>query len=545
MLSLLHKSRNLAKRIPRVPVELWQNVLDDDLANRPLHVSVAGDELSRDLITAVLDHPFASDSTLSNALRTRKTKSLNYSNLPSSFFLQFNHDVHLHELSWSDLLSNPLKPDIPVVLINPLLRSLDQTLDIPLLRHNPNTLFVILASPSEHVKAQYPDANILFMHPDRAVAGLDALHADPSSSVAVQRYQDEFGASRVSDLTAYIRAYLESKHPVPVHAAIAHLVTFYAVSRSHLKDADSQVDSVMESVSALRLTVEEELVKTKRDVLGVYEIGTTESLVSKAFAKATRDVHKSLDKLSWWKALWRIDEISSIVSSIVQNAWCRDLETQLVYHSGRLSTLQSHLTSTSFSILSKHSTEPAFNSPVLLNSLEQIRSSPSYPVSPHSLTAPLVARKSQLEYPTARLHLTGQQAALGMGGSIATGAGLGWAGWYGWLTGSEQALAPLLNVDATTAIGAGLLTAVLGVRWSVGKWERAKKLWWADWERVGGGLERDMTKTLTKVVKENVAVVADKTCVGLEELAKRRREEIREVRDELDRLQKELDDIQK
>ncbi|THV05015.1 hypothetical protein K435DRAFT_774024 [Dendrothele bispora CBS 962.96] len=561
MLTVIHKSaRFIEQRIPAL--KSFLDILEVDLArDRPLHVSIAGDPASKDVVTAILDHPFTSDPTLGKALRSRTgSQSLSYAHsvtassgslaLPSPFFLQFDHDIHIREYSdWSDFISNTLKSDIPVVLINPLTNSLSQTLDIPLLRHNPNTIFVVIASPShdatQHVRAQYPNANILFMDPSRAVAGLDALHADPSSPVAVQRYQNEFGESKVSDLATHIKSYLESKHSVPVHAAIARLNTLYALSRSHLQDADIQVHSVLESISMLRRTIEEEFVKSQKDILGVYEVTTAESIVAKAFAQATRDMHRSLDKLSWWKALWRIDEISSIVFSMVQNAWCKDLETQLIYHTGRLSTLQNSLTSTSFSILSKHASDPSLNSPVLLNALEQIRSSPFYPVSPCLLTTPLVARRSQLEYPTARLHLAGQQAAIGMGGSVATGAGLGWAGWYGWLTGSEHALAPLLQMDATTAIGAGLLTAALGIRWSVGKWERAKRRWWADWDRVGEGLERDMTKILTKVLKENVAVVADRTCVGLSKLASKRREEIREIRDELDRLQKELNDIQK
>lgn len=43
-----------------------------------------------------------------------------------------------------------------------------------------------------------------------------------------------------------------------------------------------------------------------------------------------------------------------------------------------------------------------------------------------------------------------------------------------------------------TAMGVSMLCTLLGVRWAVGKWERAKKRWWADWRRVGEGLRRDL-----------------------------------------------------
>lgn len=80
-----------------------------------------------------------------------------------------------------------------------------------------------------------------------------------------------------------------------------------------------------------------------------------------------------------------------------------------------------------------------------------------------------------------------------MGASVATGVGIGWAGWLGWLTGPTEGLLGLVAADATTYLGVGILTAVAGIRWGVGKWERAKKNWWADWKRIGDGLERDLS----------------------------------------------------
>jgi hypothetical protein len=41
-------------------------------------------------------------------------------------------------------------------------------------------------------------------------------------------------------------------------------------------------------------------------------------------------------------------------------------------------------------------------------------------------------------------------------------------------------------------LGAGVLVAVAGVRWAVGKWERAKRQWIDDANRVSEGLERDL-----------------------------------------------------
>ena len=50
-----------------------------------------------------------------------------------------------------------------------------------------------------------------------------------------------------------------------------------------------------------------------------------------------------------------------------------------------------------------------------------------------------------------------------------------------------------LNLGGETVVGAGVLAGVVGLRWSVGRWEKARRKFWADWERVGEGLGRDLT----------------------------------------------------
>lgn len=78
------------------------------------------------------------------------------------------------------------------------------------------------------------------------------------------------------------------------------------------------------------------------------------------------------------------------------------------------------------------------------------------------------------------------------------GSGITWAGWMGYLmqsagepgTGIWNVVG--MGMDPMTGIGVGLLGIVGSVRWAVGGWEREKKKWWADWERIGQGLERDL-----------------------------------------------------
>jgi hypothetical protein len=33
-----------------------------------------------------------------------------------------------------------------------------------------------------------------------------------------------------------------------------------------------------------------------------------------------------MDELSWWRVMWRVDEIGVMVCSALKGAWCKDLE---------------------------------------------------------------------------------------------------------------------------------------------------------------------------------------------------------------------------
>ena len=84
------------------------------------------------------------------------------------------------------------------------------------------------------------------------------------------------------------------------------------------------------------------------------------------------------------------------------------------------------------------------------------------------------------------LHRAAQRAVLGIGGGAVAGAGVCWggvAGVAGVMSGGP---------DGVTAAAAAVFGALTGVRWGVGMWERGIGHWWADWRRVGEGMERDL-----------------------------------------------------
>lgn len=154
------------------------------------------------------------------------------------------------------------------------------------------------------------------------------------------------------------------------------------------------------------------------------------------------------------------------------------------------------MTQSGFALLTDH---PKISTALLRNSLLQVKASPNYRLTVDSLTQPLITRRNQIiEYPTMRLHLTGQRAVLGMTGGILSGIGIGWAGWLGWLLGSGEGLLGFVGMDTGTAVGVGMLSAVGSVRWAVGRWEKGKKRWWQDWARVAEGLDRDLKVCLMR-----------------------------------------------
>lgn len=59
-----------------------------------------------------------------------------------------------------------------------------------------------------------------------------------------------------------------------------------------------------------------------------------------------------------------------------------------------------------------------------------------------------------------------------------------------------------MGMGVESAMGAGMLTALAGLRWAVGGWEKAKRKWWKDWDRVGEGLERDLKVCQSGFVNE-------------------------------------------
>ncbi|GLB37659.1 hypothetical protein LshimejAT787_0407100 [Lyophyllum shimeji] len=810
-------------RIPTESVEFWKDILSEtynDLLSkesRPAKITVYGvDEWagSQDLVTALLEEPLTSDELHNEEIRTRWDKHAGQASLAisssanpgnstfhtsSSFLRQFSVPLQIIELCPRPRPTSPsaahassviaertpdvlLRADVAIVVCNPVTTPVPAILQNPVLSRNSNTILVITSTPPARIAdslrtmlsqsvadGTLRSTRILFVDPSRALAANEVIKSDSRSTTSVQRYQDDFVGSRVSTVTAALRELIASSSEpsqtlLRARTSLARSRAALLTCQASLKHERTEMDSVSGAVSTLKGRIEEAKARAQREVLARTSTQNTPKssdegdAVAEAVQQAGKEVKAVMDRLTWWRMVWRVDEISLLVTQAVHNAWCRDLERQLILQTGRLAALQQEMTKIIFDLLAAHP-HPPYNSAVLHNSLRQLAASPSFPVTPNTLTHPIYARRAQIiEHPTTSLHLTGQRAVLGMGGGIAAGAEqmgwmqtrctvpcapppnsdvlvaiasntnldssiqmrnpitsatpdsevrceshpnnleaqydvgdtrrfhpkveaadstatsapppnrdvlvaslntqnpsspsstsstekntgrvmenvegdecgngneiaaggpgrrintavkslqgcgvmpittthpcvfassrerrrranatgsdpdtsggesnatvvtkwrrgpqhsdgvveqMGWmqtrctvpAGWYGWLGATGEGLLGNVGLDPGTAVGVGLLTAALSVRWAVGKWERSKRRWWQDWNRVGEGLGRDLRRTVDEAMREKVLVVPDTGCDKLSELVAHRRQEIEQIEEELNTLRTDL-----
>ncbi|KAJ3778688.1 hypothetical protein FB446DRAFT_399933 [Lentinula raphanica] len=567
LLTALHKATNL---LPRVLVNhSFVNVVDPpslepiDQPPPPARITVFGtDEWAgtKQLVTALLEQPFLPDDSLSNAVRDRwkarqdEKITIAYGRqiqwqgstlyIPSSFLQQFPFPVVIEE--YSSEHPNALPPyepkhenlppeawfnsDIPIILCNPITARLPS---LPL--KNPDTIRVLTSAT--RIRDTFPPRT-LPLDPLRALRGLALLHENSSSQMNVQRYQDNFVESGLPALTSHIKTVLNSSVTLELLRMRRLTTQFNGVCdtiSSSLDQAELDLNENLSRIRELHKDYEQDMNSLPKEILGIYDASVSDSkqdnLVNKALVDSERQIRAQMDRLTWWKMITHVDDINVFVNRIVDEAWCKGLERHLIYQTGRLSITQHNYQQSTYKLLAPFST---LDSPVIYNTLQQISSAPSYKLLPSALTVPIYSRKYQIaEYPTVGLHLAAQRSALGSGFSVITGMGVGWAGWVGWLAGSGESLLGFVAIDATTSIGLGTLIAVAGIRWGVGKWERAKKAWWGDWHRVGEGLERDLSANLNRVLMEQAMIMPRTACNSLSELAAKRTEEIHKLRDEL------------
>jgi hypothetical protein len=250
------------------------------------------------------------------------------------------------------------KADISVIVWNPLTTPLTVLLTSIAALNNPNTLLAITSSSSTtqlhaHIESliqqHLDEVKTIFIDPWRALRAHEILESDSASPLSVQRFQDDFTESRISSISDFLNDIFAQVDPI--HTSTNHTImtsnafgTYAALSRirsalvmcqKSLRDSERKMDIVRTSVSNLRMQIEEVKMKAHRKVLGISGevVGASRAEDMDEVGKALNDTEKKLkevlDWLTWWRMLWRVDEIGIIVGDAVDKAWCNDLEKKV------------------------------------------------------------------------------------------------------------------------------------------------------------------------------------------------------------------------
>ncbi|KAJ7632682.1 hypothetical protein FB45DRAFT_1057722 [Roridomyces roridus] len=551
----------------------WNGLLSSLVADlqshpRPVRLVVCGTHSSgaRDLVTALLDEPFASSQQARSLRERRATPCTN----PVGVLLSHPDasDGQNRYGNPADTSENALRMPlayldqfpVPLEIVETTDPALLQTADVPLwVSHledlpaltitRPDALVAINIDPTvsqpraSTSRSTVPPAQYLYVSPSQALGALKVLTESPGSPEAVQRYQSAFVASRLPILAQAldgILTSLENIDKVRNRTALAQIRSALAACHAEIQRSRAELDSVAAGVSELNTRVEEERAKVNRDVFGSPE----NHAVDHALKDATDMLKFKLDAMRWRRMMWSVDEITTYLTTTMNRIWCVGLEKQLTYHAGRLFVLQRDFTERAFALLAP-SNAGSLQSPVLLNKMRQLVASPTFSVTPATLIDPLNARGKQiLEFPTTRLHVAGQRALFQIGGCSVAGMAISWAGWVGDLVDASNVWG-IATLEPSTAMPTGVLVMLLGVHWSVRTWNRARKQWWDDLLRVSGGLKHDITEVLDKTMENQVLVVARTGCTDLSKRLVERKSELERLQEEVDALTTATEKLQK
>ncbi|KAF8260964.1 hypothetical protein EI94DRAFT_1810985 [Lactarius quietus] len=584
-LTALHKARELITRVlpPQSPdLSFWNDILRDvsdetcrcSLTSNEEKITIvvySVDEFSggEALVSALLQDPFSPEAEnvritgrwegreqdtrldIEYAAKSIPVNSEGTSpsssqviHLSSSFMTSLPSSIRLIELRPSHELSKDhlrllYTAHVPIVLLNPLTTPLTALspcatsetkhtmLPYPLPPHalllitSPSPISTSSSVPPPIFELGVSPDRVLLIDPARALSSIHALRTNPSDALHVQRYADDAVGSGLSALKAN-----------------------FTVLRNGLQSAESELNEAADLARALRSDAERARDDAQRTVFGpAYEpvrLKTTtaqhttndsnnSNKVRAAMTHADRTVQPVLDNLTWWRMLWTPDDAGWRMRQATRDAWVGNIAGGLLPALAALPSTQTRLADNARTCVASALPAP-LRSCVLLNALEQRAHAPSFALEPRALLAPLERRIARLDAgTTAALARGAQVLLLRVFGSIGAGVGAG---------------ALVLSHGLGEAVGAGMLVGAVGVRWAIGRWDKARRAWRSDWVRVKEAAERDVQTALDEALETQVLSVPLHAAEGVEEIIAKREDEIGQMRREVDELDTGLSDSQ-
>jgi hypothetical protein len=237
-----------------------------------------------------------------------------------------------------------LEADVSIVVCNPLTADITTVISLTLLQ-NPKTILVLTCNPSSEVasviKSKLQDAckpprlgkkyhgpHIVFADPLRAIAANAILRADSRSPSAIQIYQTNFVASGVSEVTEQLRQRLsdpnKSLEGVRSQSSLAVVHSAIATMASWLRRAQDEVEEVFSDIRKIHDLTEEANAKVQAEVFS--SPGQKTNIIAESFQISTKEVKKTLDRLTWWRLPLTVDDTCNLIESAVHRTFCLDLE---------------------------------------------------------------------------------------------------------------------------------------------------------------------------------------------------------------------------
>lgn len=241
------------------------------------------------------------------------------------------------------------------------------------------------------------------------------------------------------------------------------------------------------------------------------------SAVDEAMKQTDAVLENTFDtKLQWWKLIWKVDDIRKELE-LACASFAAPLESDLAYESGRLATLQVEQIRSADRLLHRFRQLALELSPsiasasrdiaLLTNEADARRSAKLRTIEPSTLMEPIHRRRDQLLQaggPIDVLASKSRRLAVTSSAAMAvTAAGVGSASVLGSSLGFDASSAALA-LDPSTGLGLGILTLTL-VGWRMqGQFNKFRRRFRGDWQRLSEGLDQDLKANFESVLRQQI-----------------------------------------
>lgn len=315
---------------------------------------------------------------------------------------------------------------------------------------------------------------------------------DREQAPSYEDFQRGYLASQLPRLKTALSEILapDGSTPSKLQEQTAAYVLDSALSRAAFSAASHQdaLESAQSALVALSQQTSETSRRLVNQTLGVDPATEMFPLPSQELIEARQAIeHVFATRLQFYKLPFnKIDDISSELSLAISQTYLTRFEKHLLYSTGLFSAHASQLTSLLDQVVSKppFSADHALHSAILENEVSKSRH--DHPSSPTSIPAtalstPIATRRAQLlASPISTLHRRAQ-SALTSSLTLSTAS-----------VASAVGLHLVHAVEVANCVGFGALASTLSVWMFQGRWNRAKKKFWREFERVGGGVSEDL-----------------------------------------------------